>query len=86
MLCVPPLRNQHANPPLLRYPWRHDWHYHHGNFTKQPIQGGRVNALDEEAEKYYPNRVLIKYYKKLISGLDKRIAEYKDKIEKLEKE
>lgn len=45
-----------------------------------------MNTLDEEAEKYYPNRVLIEYYKKIISGLEKRIAEYKDKIEKLEKE
>lgn len=33
-----------------------------------------MNALDEEAEKYHPNRVLIEHYKKLILGLEERIA------------
>lgn len=45
-----------------------------------------MNAQDEEAEKYYPQRLLIEYYKKLIAGLERRIADYKSRIDKLEEE
>lgn len=45
-----------------------------------------MNKQDEEAERYYPRRTLIDYYKKLIEGLEKRIEDYKSRIEKLEKE
>ena len=45
-----------------------------------------MDSLDKEAESYYPDRLLIEYYKNLVSHLERRIEEYKDKIDKLEKD